>query len=63
MDCLACILSGERQCNDCQKYLCEVCVKTFYWEEIDYSRDCRDDDEFSYISFDVDLCKTCNDKR
>ena len=57
--CLACLLVGERQCNDCQKTLCEDCVKFWYWEETDYSGESTDD----YLSFDIDVCKSCYDNR
>lgn len=57
--CLACLLVGERQCNDCRKTLCDVHAKNYYWEETDYTSD----DSDGTLQFDVDLCSSCYDNR
>ena len=57
MDCLACLLVGDTECNDCGTILCDACINPFIWEENDYSSDSD-----GVLTFDIELCKSCYEK-
>lgn len=54
-ECLACLLSAERQCHYCDKPICDVCTRSVVEEgEYDYI-----EEDGSYLDYYFDSCISC----